>query len=178
MVYRNDVDALEARHRALEAELAERVRECDEVARMLREARAREREHVRLAAMVAGPAGHQRWALIAAALLVLIAILGMVQYRKESRHAHRMHQMLERFEAWADDVCRCQDTACTQRTIDEMTAWSSNRAAIDRQMSLPIDGDTSHKFQVIAERFSRCMTRIVNPAASGQAEAQAAPAAH
>ena len=53
MTYRNDVDALGARHHALESELAAKTRELDDAARLLEEARARAKlpvlENIRIA---------------------------------------------------------------------------------------------------------------------------------
>jgi len=54
MTYRNDVDALAARHAALEVEVADRTRERDQAADLLRDARARARlpvlDNIRVAA--------------------------------------------------------------------------------------------------------------------------------
>lgn len=171
MAYRNDVDALEARHRALEAELADRVRERDDVARMLADARARVADEQARAAVVPAPARSHPGAMLAGAVLALIAIVGVVEYRKDHRRSSRVHETLVRFEAWADEICRCQDSACTQRTIDAMTAWSAGRAA-ERQISMPVDDAILTQFQVISERFSRCMMRIAAQTSATRSDAQ------
>ncbi len=86
MVYRNDVDALAARHRELEAELQRRIRERDDVAHMLAEARDRDAEERRVADLLAdGPRRRRRrrWRIAVIALaLVGIAIGGVLRYRK------------------------------------------------------------------------------------------------
>jgi hypothetical protein len=160
MAYRSDVDALEARHRALEAELAQRVRERDDVARMLAEARAQEcAEHARIDAVMGGPMRRRRAALLVAVALLLITVAGAMTYRKTCVRSHDMRDFIERFQMFSDEVCRCRDTACTQRTIDVMTAWSTEIAR-QRPVPLPVDDASSQHMQRIAEQFSRCMTRI------------------
>jgi hypothetical protein len=57
MSYRNDVDALAARHAALETEVAERARERDRAADLLREARARAKLPVLDNIRIASPCG-------------------------------------------------------------------------------------------------------------------------
>lgn len=60
MAYRGDVEALEARVAALSADLAQRVRERDEAAQLLAEARARAHAEAYLADLDAGGPARRR----------------------------------------------------------------------------------------------------------------------
>jgi len=167
MAYRNDVDALEARHRALEAELADRVRERDDVARMLAEARAQERaEQLRIDAVMGGPMRRRRTAMLIGAVLLLVTIAGAMTYRKTCGRPHSVAAFIARFQAFTDEICRCRDTACAERTNKAIVAWSTELAR-EHPTPPPIDDASSLHMAQIAEQFGRCMTRITrSPAAA------------
>src|ERR1044071_5122746 len=125
MAYRNDVDALAARHQALETELAERTRERDDVARMLAEAKARDAEEkARLYAETCGPARrrHRRRAVVVATLAA-IGMIGAVGYRASHRRADRFERAIERFRLFTDDMCGCRESACARHVTDRVTEW-------------------------------------------------------
>lgn len=161
MAYRNDVDALEARHRALEAELAERTRERDDVARMLSEARAREIEDAaRIDAATGGPARRRRRRILLAATLVAMGMIAGFGYRAHHHRCDRNTRAMERFRALADEMCRCSDTSCATRVGDRMSSWAS-QAAPDAPRPSRLDEATARRMTEIARRYTRCLTRAM-----------------
>src|SRR5215471_3102514 len=125
MVYRDDVAALEARHRALEAELAERTRERDAVACLLAEAKAREEHENRLLAETMAGATRRRrqHVAIGAAIAAAVMVVGGAEYRASHRSDDRMAELVARYAMFTDEICRCADVACTMRTTEKMTVW-------------------------------------------------------
>src|SRR5215470_814347 len=162
MVYRDDVEALEARHRALEADLAERTRERDDVARLLAEAKERAAYESRmLAEALAGATRRKRQrTLSAGAIAAAAVIVGAAEYRATHRGADRTAELVARYAMFADEICRCSDIACTTRTTDKMTAWAAEMA---REDALPakIDEASMKRMTELAEQFTRCMTTLM-----------------
>ena len=173
MVYRDDVTALEARHRALEADLAERTRERDDVARLLAEAKERAAYESRmLAEALAGATRRKRQrTLIAGAIAAAAVIVGAAEYRATHRGADRTAELVARYAMFADEICRCNDMACTTRTTDKMTAWAAELA---REDPLPskIDEASMKRMTELAERFTRCMTAAMRSEANAESPTQ------
>jgi hypothetical protein len=169
MVYRDDVEALEARHRALETELAQRTRERDDVARLLAEARERAAYESRLLAeAMAGVTRRKRQrTLIASAIATAAVIVGAAEYRSSHRGADRTAALVARYAMFADEICRCSDMACTTRTTDKMTAWAAELARED-PLPAKIDEASMKRMTELAERFTRCMTVAMRSEAAAE----------
>ena len=169
MVYRDDVEALEARHRALEADLAERMRERDDVARLLAEAKQRAAYESRLMAeALAGATRRKRQrTLIAGAIATAAGIIGAAEYRATHRGADRTAELVARYAMFADEICRCADMACTTRTTDKMTAWAAELARED-PLPAKIDEASMKRMTELAERFTRCMTAALRTEANAE----------
>ena len=162
MIYRNDVEALEARYRALEAELALRTQARDEAARMLAEARARADREAELADIVSGRRAHrrrrQRTILGVFTLLTLLGI--QLGYRLATYDGTcRVEQMLQRYAEFADQTCICMNSACVQHVTGEMSKWAAEMVREDP--SPKIDEDLIKRATAIGERMAKCMTRAM-----------------
>lgn len=118
VIYRSDITALEARLRALNDELAQRTSERDEVARLLRDARAcdsalrwlderpaRQRRRCRLA--------------LAAFLTVTLAAVGSLTHRSHPPQ-QTFEKTLQQSAVLADQACGCTDEECARRVSDEL----------------------------------------------------------
>jgi hypothetical protein len=163
--YRSDLEALEARHAALEAEVTDRVRQRDEAARMLHEARARQRD-ADVAADYAdgGPARRRRrtLVLICAGLAVVAGFItmGRVSSRGNDRDAFYRRVMVQ-FEKFADEACECKDSACITALNDRMMKWG-NEITRDLEPEQPkLDEAMMKKAQALSERMSNCMTKAM-----------------
>src|SRR5687767_4997654 len=123
MAYRNDVDALEARLKDLDAQLGDRTRERDEVASLLAEARAVASAERYVAE---APQRRQRRRVIVIAMLgVLGVMIGVfVALRSARTKQDDLNLTMAKFRAFADQMCRCVDAACAQKVSDDLTAWS------------------------------------------------------
>src|SRR5262245_5903222 len=109
MAFRNDIDALDARHKALAAVVQDRTRARDEAARMLDEARARERGEQLYADFVSGgPLRRKRRALliIIAALTLIGAVIGIAGLAIHAHHrdADRVGELMRKMEQFADQM--------------------------------------------------------------------------
>jgi hypothetical protein len=162
-MYRDDVEALQARHAALEAEVAERVQARDEVARMLAEARAREDAERRLADLAAGgPARRRRRLLLIAAVagVLTVAVLG-AYFRLTVPERDRVEEAIGVFSGFVDRMCDCRDTACTQKIYDDMNRWAKEMAGKEAHRRPPPDITAAQKERLnqLATRFSTCSVK-------------------
>lgn len=164
MAYRNDIDALEARYRALDAELAERTRERDEAGRLLEEARTRAMHDEVIADLAAGgPARRRRERAIVATLITGVAIaIGAVGYKlaEPSRPRRTDHLLLLQLSKFSDQMCTCPDRACAMEVSDQMVRWSEEQAR-DLEPPARIDEMTTRRATVLAQHLAECMQRAM-----------------
>jgi hypothetical protein len=170
MVYRNDIEALEARHRALEAELADRTRARDEVAHMLAEARARACDDLaRFDLTMRSRAWRCRPCAAFAAVLAVLAMLGMAAESRRAKHEpnDRIVWALDQFSAFADQACACSDMECVRGVSDGLSRWGASMA---REASWPAapDDAMTRRAQQITQRLSACMTKAMASDASAR----------
>ena len=163
--YRSDLEALEARHAALEAEVADKVRRRDEAARMLDEARARQRADVIAADVAAGGPERRRKRMVAVVLgslafLVAIGAAARILHRGDDRARH-MDRVMTQFERYADEICECKNNTCVTAVTDRMSKWA---AEISKDMTPDEKTDQSilDRAQVIGKRMSDCMTKALS----------------
>lgn len=156
MAYRDDVAALEARLAALTADAEVRLRERDEVARLLAETRAR--------ADVA-PRGSSRrrragfpTAFVIAGLAVGIGIaMGSMS---ESKPSHESSVALAHLEQLADEMCRCVTRTCAERVDDEVAQWSSGVVTSWRAR---LDAADSQRAAELDAQLATCRDLTVSP---------------
>jgi len=163
MAYRGDVEALEARVAALSVDLAHRVRERDEAAQMLAEARARANAEAYLADLDAGgPARRRRKRLRIAAMAAGIAMIvgGLVAYRARS-HPDRFEDAMRTFDRFADEICQCKDSACVTHVSDDMNVWGMKMAK-EWGPEPKLESVQMRRATAIAERMGTCMSRVMN----------------
>jgi hypothetical protein len=162
MAYRGDVEALEARVAALSADLAHRVRERDEAAQLLAEARARANAEAYIADLDAGgPARRRRKRLRIAAMAAGIAMIvgGVVAYCARP-HPDRFEEAMRTFDRFADEMCQCKDAACVTHISDDMTRWGTQ---MSKEMPQPKLGDAQMKrAMAIGERMGQCMQKAMS----------------
>lgn len=178
MTYRDDVEALENRHRVLEGEIAARERARDEVAEMITEARARRDVEAHLADLAAGgPARRRRKRIltaIAAGLFVLAGAGVAVKLAEPERDL--VEEALARFAVYADDMCGCKDIACTEKVSHDMTEWG--RKMSKRLPDPPRVTDAQQKRATdIGMRMAKCEQKIKSPEVAPEQPAEAQPAA-
>jgi hypothetical protein len=175
MVYRNDVDALEARYRALEAELAETKRARDAVAQLLAEARARALDGSRLIDLsLRGPARRRRQRSLFAGLAMLLALAGVgIGYRLAAdRRADRIaHHALDRYSQLADQVCACRDAACALKISNEIAAWG-NELEHERTFPTPPSAAFMERAMAITDRLAPCLVKAMSHESGGAAAVQ------
>lgn len=162
MAYRGDVEALEARVAALSVDLAERVRERDEVVRMLEEARARANAEAFIADLDAGgPARRRRKRLRIAAMAAGIAMIvgGLVAYRVRS-HPDRFDQAMHKFEQFTAEMCGCKDSSCVTKVSDDMTKWSMEMQK-EWQPSPKLDDEQMRRAEDIGKHMAECMQKAM-----------------
>ena len=164
MAYRNDLDALEARHKALEAEVAERTRERDEAARMLDEARAREQaRYIADDYAAGGPARRRRqmFAIAGGVVASIAVIIGIAHFAsRPSRAERRMQETYVQFERFTNQICACTTTACSDAVMKDMTAWSNTLAKEYRDDDPKPDEEMMKRFSVLAQRFTDCAQKL------------------
>ena len=171
--YRSDLEALEARHAALEAEVTDRVRQRDEAARMLDEARARQRDADVAADFASGGPDRRRrrlFVLALAGLAVVAAFIGMARVRSRANERERFHErVMMQFEQFANDACKCQDAECITALNERMTVWGQQiTSQMDMYESQKIDEASMKRAQAIGERMGNCMTKAMTaPAEAG-----------
>lgn len=154
--YRNDVEALAARHAALAAEVAEKTRARDEAARMLAEARAR--QHAEARAAEASRPRHQRGVVIAVAAVALAVIALAIwagSHRKSDRE-RTMGRATEQLAAFTDEMCRCPDATCAQAVMDRLGQWSRELSRELPPSNDPIDSELAARISKITDRMSTC----------------------
>jgi hypothetical protein len=162
--FRSDIDALEARHAALTAEVADRVRARDEAAQMLAEAKARERDDAHRADLATGgPARRRRYVLLGfvgafAVGLGILALAHLGHTRRDARE-RRHAQIVAQFEVFANQTCACQDQACTKRVNDATLAWMSTLPSEARDANP--GANWLDKMQTLSQRMGECMVRTL-----------------
>jgi hypothetical protein len=168
MAYRDDVAALEARVAALSADLAVRMRERDDAARMLDEARARAHAEAFIADLESGgPARRRRKRLrIAAATAGLAMIVGGVLAYRASHHEHRFEDAMRKLEQFTGEMCLCKDTACVNHVSDDMTRWGT---AMQKEWQPPpkLDDAQMKRMTDVGTRMADCMAKAMS---AGDAE--------
>ena len=172
--FRSDIDALEARHAVLTTEVAERTRARDEAAQMLAEARLRERNSEIAADYAAGgPARRKRRAItiVLGTFALGIAIAGFVRLKANERDSReqRTQRVFAQFEAFADDACKCSDSACVTQLSDRMSKWGAEVAKqMPQEDNVKPDEKWMKRAQVLGERMGKCMTDAMTPAEPSQ----------
>jgi hypothetical protein len=170
MAYRDDVQALQARVDALSADLATRVRERDEAARMLAEARARADAEAFLADLASGgPARRRRKRLRIAAIAAGFAMIvgGLLAYRAWPRHEHRLEAAMRTFERFTTEMCQCKDTACATHVSDDMTRWATAMQK-DWQPPPKLDDAQIKRATELGQRMADCMTKAMTAGDAAQ----------
>jgi hypothetical protein len=168
MAYRSDVEALEARVHALSAELADRQRERDEVAAMLADARLRAHAESVIADLEAGgPARRRRKRIkLAAAVGAFVLAIAGFGYRVTRPHDDRIARVMAKYSAYADQMCGCTNSQCSQQVADDMTKWSQQMLKDDPSLEKP-DKDAMKQAEVIAQRLMKCMVRAMQDQSAG-----------
>jgi hypothetical protein len=164
MAYRDDVAALEARVAALSADLDLRVRERDEAARLLDEARARASAAAYIADLESGgPARRRRKRIRIAAMVAGIAMIvgGLLAYRLRAHHDHRFEDAIQKFEQFTGEMCQCRDSACAQHVADDMTKWSMSMAK-EWQPEPKLTSDQMKRATDLGQRMAECMTKAMS----------------
>jgi hypothetical protein len=162
MVYRNGIDALEARYRALEKDLAERTRERDEAARLLAEARERaHRDSVQADITSGGPERRRRHRIVFASILALLALIGAGIGYRAAKHHTRRDEVLTRYAQFTDQICACSDAMCARDAISEFSKWAQDLQR-DDEMTRELDRDAMKRAEAITDRLSPCITRVMS----------------
>lgn len=176
MTYRDDVEALENRHRVLEGEIAARERARDEVAGMIVEARARRDVEAHLADLAAGGPARRRRKRILIALaagLFVLAGAGVAVKLAEPRH-DPMEEALAQLATYADDMCGCKDRACAEKVSHEMTEWSRK---MSKKFPEPRVTDAQQKRAMdLGMRTATCEQKLKVPAVNPEQPSEAQPA--
>lgn len=167
MAYRNDVEALEARLRSLDAELVRQTRERDAAAHLLAEARDRaDHEASRFGATVREAARRRRRRRITGlgalgAVIVSIwavTLPGHPDRRPEyRRQVERTHRLLDGYQASVHELCRCDDEPCArQRELE--TRWQYGPPFGD-MFSVGLDADGERRLDQIWGQYCTCVFR-------------------
>jgi hypothetical protein len=170
MAYRGDVEALEARVAALTADLAARVRERDETARMLEEARTRARAEAVIADLESGgPARRRRKRLRIAAMTAGLAMIvgGLLAYRARSHHDDRFEAVMHQFEQFAGEMCQCKDSTCAMHVSDDMTRWATTIQK-DWDPTPKLAEAQMKRATELGQRMAECMTKAMAAADPAQ----------
>jgi hypothetical protein len=170
MAYRGDVEALEARVAALTADLAVRMRERDEVARLLDEARARAHAEAYFADLQSGgPARRRRKRLRIAAIAASLAMIvgGLFAYRARSHRGDRLEDAMRVFEKLTGEMCQCRDSVCATQVSDELTRWGT---AMQKEWQPPpkLTEAQLKRATALGTRMGECMSKAMNGAAPDQ----------
>lgn len=160
MAYRNDVDALAARHAALEAEVAGLTRERDEAAQLLSEARAAEEQQRKRAERAARAPARGTLAVTATLLGVLVVSIAAGYRVMHHRRDTRAEVALATLAEFTDQMCACKVAECTHQVSDEMTRWATQAEQEWRDMPAP-DEATLQRATAIAKRLTDCMTKAM-----------------
>lgn len=168
MAYRDDLAALEARKLATEAELVEKTRARDELARLVDEARYLARAERAFADDQPDPrrrARRHRLLLPAAAAAVVAG--GSVVILRPAR-PDPVEALFARLATFERAMCECTDlqypssSECVQRVSDDMTRWGAEQT---KQMPVPpkLDDRQMKRASEMGERVGRCMQRAMTP---------------
>lgn len=147
MAYRNDLEALAARHAALDAEIAERTRERDEAARLLAEAR-----DVTTAPPPRPPARREQSVAMAVGIAVVVAMcaaIGLSMLRRPSA----AEAMLAQYERFTSEACACTTRACADDVLRRLQVWST-RADAPKP-----DATHVRRLEDMTRRLSACVDR-------------------
>jgi hypothetical protein len=159
MAYRNDLEALEARYRVLDSELAHRVRERDEVKQMLDEARDYaewvERRPERRAR-------HRRIAISVFATAALV-IAGVGYVMISGHRTRHFDEAFEKFSGFTDQMCACTTKACADRIQTDLTLWAETMAKDEQASEKPSPEDIK-RISNVAQRYADCLTKLQNGA--------------
>jgi hypothetical protein len=163
MAYRNDVDALAARHEVLQAEVDAKTRDRDEVSRLLEEARGRERNEQLYQDYASGGPQRRRRRRVRIALALAALMTGMLgivfALRVTPRRFDRSADVIAKMQQLADDMCQCRDRQCTERVVDEMMKWSQDQA---RSVKPPrLSEQDMRRAEKIGLRMGECMGRAI-----------------
>jgi hypothetical protein len=161
MAYRNDLEALQARHVVLEAEVAERTRARDEVAGLLADARAIEEAARAQADHLAGGPARRRRRRTWLAAVVTVLVFGAVGHRLAQPRRDRLAAVINQLSLFADEACGCSNLACVQQVSDAMTKWGTELAKQPRS-SPTLDAATTKRITEISNRMATCMTRAMS----------------
>ena len=166
MVYRNDVDALEARLTNIQAELDAKTRARDEARQLVAEARARaESDRVAHDWATGGPQRRRSKRIkiaIGAALMLATAVIGIaLKLRSRDTASEKFEKVMDTFVAFTDDLCVCTDTKCVQTVSDRMAKWATEMAKDPAPMQ-DMTSDQKERVQKIAERMSTCMSKAMS----------------
>jgi hypothetical protein len=186
MAYRDDLAALEARKAAAEAELLEKTRARDDVARLVEEARYLARAE----AVFTGNGHDSRWRAARRGLrwlgvaAVLIAGIGALTVHPMSRAAGSPWVEVGFFQmaAYEHAMCGCTEleyprsSECVLQISDEMTRWGT---AFAKESPEPpkLDDTQMKRMMVIAQGMGTCMQQAITapPPPPPVAIAQPAP---
>jgi len=156
MVYRNDVDALQARLRALNIDLAERERERDEVVRLLRDRRNCD---AAVQWLDERPQRRRRHGVLAAVLLCGVIAGGLAAHGLAPDKQQTFDKTLRDFSRFAHETCRCPDAACVQRVGDALHE-STNRIVKRGAYKLkPTEAQLARSKQILA-RLMHCANDV------------------
>ena len=151
--YRNDLESLEARHATLETEVADTVRQRDEAARMLEEARAQRR-----AASYARPRRPRRTlGVVVAASAVLLLLATVVCVKKRNKSERRMQHAATQLERLADEVCACPDRACAMAVQGRSSRWGITGVSTGGPAP-----ETKRRLNLAGKRLYACMTKFAD----------------
>lgn len=166
MVYRNDVDALEARLSNIQSELDAKTRARDEARQLVAEARARaESDRVAHDWATGGPQRRRSKRIqiaIGAAIMLAAAVIGIaLKLRSRDTATEYFDQAMAKFDEFTEEVCGCKDTACVQHVSDKMSKWASEMAKAEQPIR-DMTSDQKDRVSKIAERMTKCMSAAMS----------------
>jgi hypothetical protein len=160
MAYRSDIEALETRLAALEADVADKARERDELAQMLAEAR-----HAEWLAHQQSPETRARKRRRAITVLVAatlgLAVGAAAIYGAQRAHRDTFAEAYAMMSLFTEEMCVCRTGACVEEVSNQMTRWAQ---AMAREASSQRDTPDEAEVQQFAElgrRMSECMDRAM-----------------
>ena len=71
---------------------------------------------------------------------------------------------IAKMSEFRDQMCACQDKACTDQVTEVMVKWGSE---MSRDAAEKIDEAATKRFAAISEEMVKCMTAIMTQAAGG-----------
>jgi len=156
MAYRRDLDALEARHAALDAEVAAKRRERDQVGEMLHDAHEKERAAIVQADIDAGGPEWRRRRVIHIVIGVLaVVVLGLGLVRLfVIRSPAKAGSALSTFEQLTDEICACKTSSCAADVNDRINKEPSIRGFTAKSAR------QSARFEALVERSAACHAQL------------------